>query len=207
MTANTIIFVRHGETLWNKEGRYQGQQDSPLSQVGLIQAEQVGEFLRKRSVQAVYSSDLKRAWLTATHIAKHHRLSPVMDPRLREMSFGIWEGKTRERVRQEYPELWDERGRDTLRTRIPGGELPSEVVERFGNFLEDEVAEALGQTIVVVSHGGALRLTIASLLHIPLEKSYCLHQSNAGISELRYSQKGRNCLWEALCLNSTAHLD
>ena len=207
MTATTIIFVRHGETLWNKEGRYQGQQDSPLSQVGLIQVEQVGQFLRNRRIQTVYSSDLKRAWLTAESIAKHHQLSPVMDSRLREMSFGVWEGKTREQVKLQYPDLWDARGQDTLGTRIPGGELPSEVVQRFKDFLEVQVSESSDQTIVVVSHGGALRLIIASLLHIPLEKSYCLHQSNAGVSELKYVKQGRHCSWEALYINRTVHVD
>ncbi len=207
MTATTIIFVRHGETLWNKERRYQGQQDSPLSPAGLIQAEKVGQFLRNRSIQAVYSSDLKRAQLTAESIAKHHQLSPVIDPRLREMSFGVWEAKTREQVKLEYPDLWEARGQDALRTRIPGGELPLEVVQRFQDFLDAQVPRAFGKTIVVVSHGGALRLTIASLLHIPLEKSHCLRQSNVGVSELRYLQQGRNCSWEAICINSTAHVD
>jgi alpha-ribazole phosphatase len=206
MTTTTIIFVRHGETLWNNEGRYQGQQDSPLSPTGLLQADKVGEFLRKRHVDAVYSSDLKRAWLTAQSIAKHHGLDTIRDPRLREMSFGVWEGKTRDQVRQEYPELWDARGRDNLSTRVPGGEVPEEVVMRFREFLEEQVSKGMDQTIVVVSHGAALRFTLASLLHIPLDKSHCLHQSNAGVSELRYSGEGRDCLWEALCLNTTAHL-
>lgn len=202
----TIIFVRHGETLWNKELRYQGQQDSPLSSSGLLQAEKVGEFLRNRPIDAVYSSDLKRALLTAEAIAKHHQLSPKVDRRLREMSFGVWEGKTRDEVRLEYPDLWDARGRNNIETRIPQGELPGEVVQRLRSFLKELVTDAADQTIVVVSHGGTLRFTLASLLHIPLERSASLHQSNTGISEMLYTRKGRLFTWEAICLNCTGHL-
>ncbi len=201
----TIIFVRHGETIWNKELRYQGQQDSPLSAAGILQAEQVGELLRHRAVDAVYSSDLKRALVTAKAIAQHHQIDIKVDKRLREMSFGAWEGMTRDEVRQEYPELWEARGQDSSGIRIPEGELPDEVVKRTGSFLEGLVADAIDKTIVVVSHGGTLRLTLASLLHIPLERSACLHQSNTGVSELLYTGKGR-ILWEAIYLNCTGHL-
>ena len=196
-----MIFVRHGETLWNQELRYQGQQDSPLSPAGIRQAQKVGEFLSEREVDAVYSSDLKRALFTAQTIARHHHINPSVDQRLREMSFGLWEGLTREEVVKRYPELWSARLQNSLETRIPDGELPGEVVTRFQSFLQECTAKDEGQTIVVVSHGAALRLVIASLLHIPLGKSYCLHQSNTGISELLY------CSWEALCINCTAHLN
>lgn len=202
----TIIFVRHGETLWNKERRYQGQKDSPLSPKGLLQAEKVGEFLRNRKIHAVYSSDLKRALVTAESIAKHHQLRPTVDVRLREMSFGVWEGQTREEVRLQYPDLWKARGQDIVTTRIPEGELPEEVVQRFRGFLDSCLAKAPNQTIVVVSHGGALRLTIASLLNIPLDKASCLHQSNTGITELIFTNKSPHVPWEAVCINCTGHL-
>lgn len=204
----TIIFVRHGETLWNRQLRYQGQKDSPLSPAGMDQATKVGEFLRKRAIDAVYSSDLKRALFTAERIGELHNLAPTVDPRLREMSFGVWEGKTRSEVAKEYPELWEARLQNVLTTRIPEGELPAEVVERFLSFLHEQTqtGQPKDRAIVVVSHGGALRLVIASLIHIPLEKSYCLRQSNAGISEFLCSRKGPDYDWEAVTINSTAHL-
>lgn len=206
MNATTIIFVRHGETLWNQEGRYQGQMDSPLSKLGLDQAERVGEWLSKRRIDAVYTSDLKRAERTAECIAKHHKLKPTIDPRLREMAFGVWEGLTRQEVRAQYAQLWAERHQDRLQTRIPQGELPAEVVERLRSFLSDCTAREEKQTIVVVSHGGALRLILASLLGIPLEHSSCLSQSNTGVSELVFRKGSKSCPWEVLCLNSTSHL-
>ncbi|NMB02648.1 MAG: histidine phosphatase family protein [Firmicutes bacterium] len=201
-----IIFVRHGETVWNQEQRYQGQADSPLSDLGMVQAEQVGRYLSRGKVDAVYTSDLRRALLTAQQIAKYHGLEPIADQRLREMSFGIWEGLTRKEVQEKYPDLFYARFQDNLTNRVPGGELPGEVVQRMHSFLEERIQEHDGQTIVLVSHGGTLRTIISSLLHMPLEKSYCLQQSNAGVSEFLYNRQGSSCPWQAVTINSTAHL-
>jgi broad specificity phosphatase PhoE len=204
--STTIIFVRHGETAWNLEQRYQGQEDSPLSEQGRRQAQLVGEFLSKRKITAVYTSDLGRAVLTAKCIADPHNLTPIVDERLREMSFGDWEGMTREEVVEQYPELYRARQRDNSSHPIPGGEQPGEVIQRFLSCLEEIVARHPGETIVVVSHGAALRMTLASLLAIPLGRSQCLSQSNGGISELVYNGPGASCPWRVITLNSTAHL-
>ena len=179
-----------------------------LSPLGREQAAKVGQFLSTRAIDAVFCSDLQRAYFTAKRIGERHDLEPQVDPRLREMSFGVWEGKTRGEVIQEYSQLWDARSRDILRTRIPQGELPGEVVERFHSFLREQTenGKSTDRTIVVVSHGGALRLVLSSLLHIPLEKSYGIRQSNAGVSELLCFQEGTECRWEAVTINSTAHL-
>lgn len=202
-----LILVRHGETVWNQERRYQGQQDSALSALGIQQAHKTGEHLAKTEVSAIYTSDLARASITAQSIADHHEgLSLKLDPRLREMSFGVWEGLTRDEIREKYPDQFYSRYQDSLRTKIPGGELPPEVVERFNEFLEECLLKHENETIVVVSHGGTLRLAIAHLLHIPLEKSYCLRLNNAGISELVFNRQESQCSWEALTINSYGHL-
>lgn len=201
-----LILVRHGETQWNIEKRYQGQKDSPLSEAGVLQAQKTGLFLANRQIDCIYSSHLKRALLTAQDIAKHHHLVPKVDTRLQEMSFGNWEGLTREEIKQKYPDIFYARYQDSMTTRVPGGELPPEVVKRFQAFLEEQLPKHENETIVIVSHGGSLRMIIASLLHIPLEKSYCLRQSNAGISELLYTRNAKQCSWEALTINSVGHL-
>jgi len=204
--ATTVILVRHGETAWNLEQRYQGQEDSPLSDLGLFQARRVGQFLSKRPIAAVYTSDLGRAVQTAQLIAEHHQLTPTLDQRLREMSFGVWEGLTRKEVAERYPELYYGRLQDRSSHPIPGGEDPADVVRRFRGCLEELVDRHAGETIVVVSHGAALRLTLAALLEIPLSRSQCLSQSNGGISELAHSPKGSPCPWRVLTINSTYHL-
>ncbi|HHY10758.1 MAG TPA: histidine phosphatase family protein [Firmicutes bacterium] len=201
-----LIFVRHGETIWNQEMRYQGQEDSPLSELGLEQAKRTGEFLAGRKIDAAYSSDLKRALLTAKEISRHHNLKPKTDPRLREIAFGLWEGLTRTEVQENYGELYRARQKDSLHTRIPGAELPGEVVVRFQAALRDFVSRHQGQTVLVVGHGGCFRWNIASLLHIPLEKSHCIRLFNTGISEFFYRGENEECPWQVITLNSTAHL-
>lgn len=204
--ATNLILVRHGETAWNLEQRYQGQEDSPLSELGMEQARRVGEFLSRRKISAVYCSDLGRAVLTAQCIADYHNLVPILDQRLREMSFGAWEGLTRGEVVEQYPELYHARQRDNAAHPVPGGEAPEDVVKRVRSCLDDLVVEHRGETIVVVSHGAALRMTLASLLGIPLSRSQCLSQSNGGISELIFSGKHASCPWRVVTINSTAHL-
>ena len=135
MNATTIIFVRHGETLWNQEGRYQGQMDSPLSKLGLDQAERVGEWLSKRRIDAVYTSDLKRPSAPQNY-CQHHKLKPTIDPRLREMAFSLGGINETRGTSAICPAL----GREApgpFTDPDPQGELPAEVVERLRSFLSD----------------------------------------------------------------------
>ena len=176
-----LLLIRHGETSWNQEQRYQGQQDSPLSELGLAQAAKTAAFLARMKIDVIYTSDLLRAKLTAEAIARPHGLTPIADPRLREINFGVWEGLTREEVQARYPELFSARFRDNINVRVPGGELPGEVAERLAEFVQELQSKHLHQNIAAVSHGGALRLLIATLLGMPLEKSYCLRMDNLGI--------------------------
>ncbi|NLJ79709.1 MAG: histidine phosphatase family protein [Firmicutes bacterium] len=201
-----LILIRHGETLWNLEKRYQGQGDSPLSPLGREQAEKTGKFLASEDISAVYCSDLKRAVLTAEAISKHHQMKPIITPQLREIAFGSWEGLTQEEIKREYPDILAARDKDRLNIRIPGAELPQEVVKRMRGVMEELPSKHKGQTIAIVAHGGSLRLTIASLLHIPLEKAYCLRLDNGGISQLFYRERDVNCFWEITALNCTVHL-
>ena len=89
-----ILLVRHGETEWNKERRYQGQVDIPLSIIGKQQAALVAESLEGRKIDVIYASDLKRAWQTASAITQKNGLDISSEPRLREMGFGVLEGLT-----------------------------------------------------------------------------------------------------------------
>lgn len=201
-----LLLIRHGETSWNQERRYQGQQDSPLSELGIQQAEKTAAFLAKMNIDAVYTSDLLRAKRTAEAIARPHGLTPIEDQRLREINFGEWEGLTRAEVQARYPDLFAARFRDHMNVRVPGGELPVEVANRLLEFVQDLQAKHAHQVVAAVSHGGALRLLIASLLGMPLEKSYCLHMDNLGISHLSFKAERGHCHWQVHYINSTAHL-
>lgn len=201
-----LILVRHGETVWNQERRYQGQRDSPLSPLGKEQAEKTGKFLANQEIKAIYCSDLKRALSTAQAIGAYHRLVPIVQPRLREMAFGVWEGLTREEILGRYPAIFKERCQNYLKTRIPGGELPGEVVKRMQQTLWELGPKHSNETAVLVAHGGALRLMLASLLQMPLENAHRLHLDNGSISRLLYKEDTRGGLWEILNINSTGHL-
>ena len=132
-----VLVVRHGVTLWNKEGRYQGQTDIPLSDEGISQAEAVGRRLAGEPVCRVYSSDLARARMTASIIARHHDIEVKTDRRLREMYFGEWEGLTFDEIGKKWPGLRDKWLKDPVNLRPPGGESASDLISRVLKAVRD----------------------------------------------------------------------
>ncbi len=156
-----VILVRHGETDWNRERRAQGQADIPLNHLGLRQAEEAARRLEPVAIDAVYSSDLVRARVTAEAIAARHGLEVRLDPRLREIDQGCWQGLTGEEIRRRWPALWGEARHHRAR---PGGESPGEVRRRALEALGDIVRAHPTGTVVVVSHGGTIRWLSAEAL-------------------------------------------
>ena len=122
MTLTHIILVRHGETLWNLEGRRQGQADSPLTPLGIAQAQAIAERLADEPVDALYSSDLTRALVTAGHVGAACGLPVIADARLREKSFGVLEGLQYAEVQAKYPEVSAQVERKSPDYVPPGGE-------------------------------------------------------------------------------------
>ena len=102
-----ILLVRHGETLWNQQGRMQGHHDSPLTPTGLHQARRLGRRLAQVEFAALYSSDLGRAHQTARCIADHTGHDIIADRGLRERSFGIFEGLTNAEIKTKFPEEYE----------------------------------------------------------------------------------------------------
>jgi LmbE family N-acetylglucosaminyl deacetylase len=101
-----LVGIRHAETLWNRERRYQGRQDPPLSETGRVQADAVGQLLAKERIEAVWSSPLRRARETAEAIATLRGLTVRVDDQFGEMHFGQWEGLTSEEVSAKFPEMY-----------------------------------------------------------------------------------------------------
>src|SRR5215472_14203720 len=112
LAPSRLLLVRHGESTWNAAGRIQGQLDPPLSDRGLAQAQEVAERFAGHRLEALYSSDLRRTWQTAELIGTAVGVDPVPDVGLREIALGAWEGKTREGLMVEYPELWEQWARE-----------------------------------------------------------------------------------------------
>jgi broad specificity phosphatase PhoE len=156
--ARLIYLVRHGETEWNRLGRWQGTTDIVLSDVGRAQARGLVERLRDTGITTVFASDLRRASETAEIVAAELGLpAPVTDARLRERGFGCFEGLTRNECAERFPDAWQRYHLDR-RWTPPGAEIHEDVVARAIGAL-NEIAARLsdGQAALVVSHGGTMR--------------------------------------------------
>lgn len=204
--GTTLLLVRHGETVWNKEGRYQGQKNTPLSEEGKLQAKMLQRYLRNEIIDATYTSDLDRAAETARIVAYPHNCQVNLDSRLREMSFGVWEGLTRKQVIDKYEELFKLRYQDSEGTRIPGGEIPSEVGTRMSACVFEIIRRHCGQKVLLVSHGGSIRLLICSVLGMKLSESFRFRLHNTGLCVLSFSKCDPRPLWKIHALNSCVHL-
>ena len=159
-----LWLVRHGQTDWNIEGRYQGISDVPLNATGRSQAQEMGRILASNDInfQAIYSSHLKRAYETAIIIAHWLQLPVCVDERLREMELGDWEANLYAEINQKYPEKIQERLTNPAFTHAPGGESAVVVAERMSQAVEDIAAIHPGGDVIVVTHGMSIK-TIAAV--------------------------------------------
>lgn len=163
-TRVRILLARHGETIFNVEGRWQGQSDSPLSERGLAQAQELGRALASDELAAVFSSDLGRAMTTAAEVAAPHGLKVTPERLLREIDCGSWTNKNGAQIDIEYPEL-RQRWRDAPTTmRMPDGEDLFAVERRVLDFFAREMPAWLGRTIAIVGHGASNQVIIANAM-------------------------------------------
>jgi glucosyl-3-phosphoglycerate phosphatase len=173
--VTTLLLVRHGETDWNRDGRWQGHSDTHLNDLGREQARRVAAELD--GVDVVYASDLARAQETAEIIAAALELDVRTDPRLRERSFGAWEGLTAPEIEERFAE-------DLARWRVGDGAGAADAeqfdafAQRVRAFLDDTLARHPGDTVLVVAHGGTIRVihALASGLDYVLD-----HRSIPGV--------------------------
>ncbi|MBM9460360.1 histidine phosphatase family protein [Nocardioides sp. zg-536] len=168
-TGRRLVLVRHGRTSWNALPRIQGQQDSPLDDVGQAQARAVAPLVAELKPVLLWTSDLSRARHTAEAIAEVTGLTPVRDPRLREFGLGSYEGLTHTELAERDPEGFQRFLRGEW-DGIPGAEAPADVARRHAHALRDLAAAlAPGETGVAVSHGSATRAGLVSFLGWPLQ--------------------------------------
>jgi alpha-ribazole phosphatase len=180
-----LWLVRHGATEWNSEQRFCGHSDIALSERGRAEARWLGRRLRRRTISAIYSSDLVRANQTAEIIAQQRTQSPSirLSAAWREISFGEWEGLTYTQIAQEYPSSADFFS-DPLRHAPPGGESLGDLVRRVQGAYEEITSTMLEGDIVLVSHGGPLRALLCCLLGIPLERQWQLRLEPGSLSAI-----------------------
>jgi probable phosphoglycerate mutase len=190
MQATRIIAVRHGETAWNVATRVQGQLDIGLNARGRWQAAQVAQALRGEPLQAVYASDLARAWDTAQAIAQASATGLTAHTGLRERGFGEFEGLTHADIEVRWPEhalRWRQRDPHWA---PPSGESLAELRDRIRHTLDELASAHVGQQIVLVAHGGVLDVLYRLATGQAAEAPRSWQLGNATINRLIWTPEG-----------------
>ena len=181
-----LIFIRHGETDWNREQRFQGQSDVPLNAIGQEQARRLGQAMAGERFDVLVSSDLQRARQTAAplHRAGAQDLSPLRG--LREQSFGVLEGLDVPAIKAQHPRLWAQWLLHDADTALPEGESTRQFHARVMATVR-ELAEANpGRTLALVTHGGVLDMLWRTVHGLPLSGPRECAIPNTGINRLRW---------------------
>ncbi|MCS6776760.1 MAG: histidine phosphatase family protein [Chloroherpetonaceae bacterium] len=207
MQVQRIYVVRHGVTLWNREARFQGQTDIPLTEEGREQARRLAERLATSSPVAIWSSDLVRARDTAEIIAIHHGLRVRTTPLLRELMLGEWEGLNRTEIeaRGEADRL-ARYAQDPLHHRPPGGEPLESAWDRVLRAAAMIRAQHPQGDLVIVGHGGSLRALLCHAIGAPMTSMRRIRLDNCSLSIIEEQHHADEIVQRLVLLNDTGHL-
>ncbi len=181
--VRTIYLVRHGQTEWNAERRMQGQWDSRLNEAGRRHADESGQFLATRGVQAIYASPLGRVQETAAIIRPHLDIAPVLDDRLMEWSGGDWSGQLYADLAATQTDVFAAWQADMLNVRSPNGENFHDLMDRAGAFIA-EMEQTPAHTIAIIAHGFINRALACRLLRSDARETLTIRQANNVIMEI-----------------------
>ncbi len=200
--TTTFLLIRHGQTEFNANGRWQGHLDVPLNETGQAQAQALARRLAHWPVTALYASDLQRAAMTAAPLAEAWGVTPIYDPAWRERHVGVFEGRTREELQQAYPDVWAKMRKGIL--DIPGGEDQPTLQSRAVAAYQKIVAAHPDEMVAVVSHGGTLNALVSYVLGIPSDQYGRLNfHGNTGLTIIEINDRGPRLTM----LNDTRHLE
>jgi len=199
-----LYLVRHGETEWNKIGRFQGCTDISLAAEGIQQA----ILLRKRldaKFDCIYTSPLSRAVQTATILCQNtNNIKPVIVEDLREINFGAWEGLTIEQIKERFPlefQLWKT---DEENANLVGGDLNlKNASTRITNAILNIVKEHIGEKIVIVAHGGILKAGLIGLFDWKMTMYHRFFLGNTSVTKISFGNTLNPIL---ITLNDTSHI-
>jgi len=197
-----LIIVRHGETVWNADGRHQGHLDSELTERGVQQAHALAERLAADRFLALYSSDLGRAIKTAQIIGARSGHTILIDARLRERNLGIFHGLTREQMRDRFPKEFEQYRRDPDYV-IPQGESTTERTTLNMDCLRELAKKHTGERIAIVGHGGLLHSVFRSVLELPVTQGRRYSLANGSFNVVSVSGNGR---WQIETWGDVSHL-
>lgn len=198
-----LYLVRHGETDWNRLGKFQGQVDVHLNNLGLVQARETARAALAWEPTAIYASPLTRTMQVAEEIAGLTGLAVVQDPRLMELDLGDVEGVSGAEMRAGWPEVHQVWRDSPELAAMPGGESLAELEDRVWRaFVDIERTHGDDDNIVVVSHNFAIRAMCGKLAGIPLTHFHRLYLHLASASMFQRAAMG----WRLITYNSTHHL-
>ena len=197
-----ILLLRHGETLWNIEGRIQGHRDSPLSAEGLAQAEALARRLAGERPDVLYTSDLGRARQTMEPLARATGLTPRVDPALRERCYGAFEGRTWPEIERDFPQQHAAHLSGDPAVKAEGGESMQEFHDRAVGALMRIAEHSADDKVVIVAHGGVLGMLYRHIMNIPLQAPRNYAMPNASINRFTY----RSGIWCLLAWGDLSHI-
>lgn len=202
MRIERVLLIRHGQTDWNIEGRWQGCLPVPLNDIGHAQARALADYLKHRPIRAIYSSDLPRALETAAYIGNVLGVQPIPDKRLREFSLGVFEGRRRDELIALYPEEWNAFRTEDMEYVVPNGESRRALQDRMWAAWQDIIANGSGPEVAIVTHGGSLKQLLLRLFGSTPEIQN-LRFENTSVTTVERDGQG----WRLAEIAVAAHLD
>lgn len=178
-----ITLARHGETIWNEQLRYIGRTDLDLSPLGRKNGGLLADYFNGVQLEAVYSSDMKRAVQTAGAVAQTHSLPVRREPLLNEIDFGEWEGLTHQEIVAAYPDIVEKWIADPLNIDIPGGETWAAFADRVWRGWEAITRSAQGH-ILIVTHAGCIKAIIGRILELDSSKWWSVYQDKGALNHI-----------------------
>ena len=202
MSEMELIIIRHGETGWNRDRVFRGRRDIKLSQDGIAQAEAAAAALKDKVFDAIYSSPLKRSFVTARRIAKPHEIAVRAVDGFSDISYGSWEGLPEATVAEQYPKLFEKWKEMPGKVKPPHGENMKRAWKRVNSSLREVIWTHGTGTVVIVSHRMPIKMMTAYLLGKKRSEIGEVRHDPCAISVFRVMHRD----YEPVKLNDSSHL-
>ena len=202
MKETEIILIRHGETEWNSQQRMQGHSNSDLSEVGRAQIQALGELMKNESFDHIYSSDSLRTRQTAEAITQYSGHTLQFDKRIREKNLGVFEGLTSTEAKERHPEIYRLFKTAGANYVIDEGESTQQLLERALDFIEEIRLRHLQERVVMVTHGGVVRVLMKYVLGLSIDAPTRFIIKNTGIFVLIWNEN-----WLVTQMGRVSHLE
>jgi alpha-ribazole phosphatase len=181
-----LYLMRHGETDWNKNSIFQGQTDIDLNKKGIEEAKKTAQVFDDLKLDFIYSSDLIRTKKTALFIARPKKMKINESKKIREISFGDWEGLNYKEIEEKFPDNLAKWRDDPLNNNPIGGEKLLNFKARIKNFFQEILTKNQGKKILVVTHGGVIKMYLTIVLAMKSKDFWKFQIDNCSITELKF---------------------